>query len=129
MVSGTIEVQRTVTSVLVIDDDRATRLLLKKFLVQSGFRVDLADGGEEGLRLALSQEYGAILLDLVMPQPDGLAVLRQISETAPNLQRKIIILTGYPHQAVAIDNICAILIKPIDISQAIHLVKRCAEVE
>ncbi len=115
------------TAVLVVDDDRATRLLLKKFLEQSGFRVDLADGGNEGLRLALSKEYGAILLDLVMPQPDGHTVLRQISEAAPTLVRKIIILTGYPQQAVAI-NTRAILIKPIDISQVIHLVKRCVEV-
>lgn len=123
------EEHRPVASVLVIDDDRATRLLLKKFLEQSGFMVDLADGGDEGLKLALSRKYGAILLDLVMPQPDGFAVLRQITETAPTLLPKIIILTGYPQQAVAIHDTCAVLIKPIDISQVVHLVKRCAEVE
>ena len=82
--------------VLVIDDDHATRVLLKKVLTQSGFDVDLATGGFEGMKLALTQEYEAILLDLVMPQPDGVAVLRRISSSQPTLLRS----GNYSHRTV-----------------------------
>jgi DNA-binding NtrC family response regulator len=113
-------------SVLVVDDDPATLVLLRKILTQSGFEVDLAKSGTEGLKLALSKEYGAILMDLVMPQPDGQAILRQIADVAPTLLRKIIILTGYPQQAVAA-NTYAMLIKPLDIPEVLRLVRRCTE--
>jgi DNA-binding response OmpR family regulator len=112
--------------VLVIDDDRATRVLLRKVLTQSGFDVDVATGGNEGMKLALTRQYGAILLDLVMPQPDGAAVLRKIASTAPALLSKIIIITGYPQQT-ATTEAHATLTKPLDVTEVIRLVRRSTE--
>jgi len=112
--------------VLVIDDDRATRVLLRKVLTQSGFDVDLATGGNEGMKLALTRQYGAILLDLVMPQPDGAAVLRTIASAAPALLSKVIIITGYPQQAAA-SEAHAMLTKPLDVNEVIRLTRRSAE--
>lgn len=126
MSNHTTETAATSPRVLVIDDDRATRLLLKKVLTQSGFDVDLATGGNEGLKLALTQQYGAILLDLVMPQPDGAVVLRTIAASAPALLQKIIIITGYPQQATDSDT-HAMLTKPLDVNEVIRLTRSSAE--
>jgi DNA-binding response OmpR family regulator len=112
--------------VLVIDDDRATRVLLRKVLTQSGFDVDVATGGDEGMKLALTGQYGAILLDLVMPQPDGAAVLRTIASSAPALLSKIIIITGYPQQA-SVRNTHAMLTKPLDVNEVIRLTRESTE--
>jgi CheY-like chemotaxis protein len=108
--------------VLVIDDDPATRLLLKKVLTQSGFAVDLATGGLEGMKLALTEEYEAILLDLVMPQPDGVAVLRRIATSLPSLLPRIIVVTGYPQQAI-VTGPCAVLTKPLNVDEVIRLTR------
>ncbi|MCB9751219.1 MAG: response regulator [Myxococcales bacterium] len=63
-------------SILVIDDDRMTRVLLKRRLERDGYEVALAESGARGLELARAAPYSLILLDLVMPGTSGLDVLR-----------------------------------------------------
>ena len=58
-------------TVLVIDDDATVRDLMQRFLVKEGFRVALAAGGEEGVRLARELRPDAITLDVMMPGMDG----------------------------------------------------------
>jgi CheY-like chemotaxis protein/nitrogen-specific signal transduction histidine kinase len=65
-------------TVLVIDDDPAALDLVGRFLVGAGFGVITASGGEEGLRLARERRPDVITLDIVMPQPDGWAVLAEL---------------------------------------------------
>jgi phosphoserine phosphatase RsbU/P len=122
----TLEPTEAAPVILVVDDDPSTRVLLKKVLIQSGFAVDLAAGGEEAIRLTQGREYAVILLDLVMPQPDGLAVLRHLRSTTPSLLQKIIIITGYPQQAVSTDA-CAILTKPLDVSEVLRRTRQCMQ--
>jgi PAS domain S-box-containing protein len=64
--------------VLVIDDDRLVRDLLRRFLEKEGFRVALAANGEEGLRQVRELRPSLISLDVVMPGMDGWAVLRAL---------------------------------------------------
>lgn len=77
------------------------------------------------MKLALTRQYAAILLDLVMPQPDGTAVLRRITESAPGLLRRIIVMTGYPSQAGGIAA-RATLTKPLDVDEVIRVVRESA---
>ena len=63
---------------LVIDDDRAVRDLLQRFLHKEGFQVIAAASGEEGLRQARELRPSIITLDVVMPGMDGWAVLRAL---------------------------------------------------
>ncbi len=70
--------------VLVIDDDAALRLLYEKQLSLSGFQVDTAGGGEAGLTAARDNSYDVIILDIEMPGMDGLQVLHQLRQVAPN---------------------------------------------
>jgi CheY-like chemotaxis protein len=71
-------------TVLVIDDDPTVRDLMQRFLVKEGFRVALATGGEEGVRLAMELRPDAITLDVMMPGMDGWAVLSAL-KAAPDL--------------------------------------------
>ncbi len=57
--------------VLVVDDDAATRELLARFLERDGYRVAVAADGKEGLDKARSLAPRVILLDVTMPQMDG----------------------------------------------------------
>lgn len=63
---------------LVVDDDRASRKLLKDILTQHGYRVSTAKGGEEALRILETEQHNLILLDIMMPGIDGLEVLEGI---------------------------------------------------
>ena len=65
-------------TVLVVDDDPATRDLLARFLERDGFRVVTAADGHEGLGLAHKLRPRVVLLDVTMPHMDGWAVLRAI---------------------------------------------------
>ncbi len=60
---------------LVVEDDRETASYLVKGLGESGYTVDRAGDGREGLFLASSGGYDAIVLDRMLPEIDGLAVL------------------------------------------------------
>ncbi|WP_242394592.1 sigma-54-dependent transcriptional regulator [Anaeromyxobacter oryzisoli] len=70
-------------NVLVIDDDEAARTALAAFLGAAGHRVRAAGGGAEALAALSAAGADAILLDLVMPEPDGFEVLRRIRERDP----------------------------------------------
>jgi DNA-binding response OmpR family regulator len=64
--------------VLVIEDSPRLQRSLGTALRKSGYAVDLAGDGEEGLWLAESHDYDVIILDIMLPKRDGLAVLREL---------------------------------------------------
>jgi DNA-binding response OmpR family regulator len=80
--------------VLIVDDEESTRLLLAR-LLHSELKVEsqLAGTCEQALRLAHSQVYDAILLDLMMPGIGGLPVLQQIRGGSPNAATPIIVVS------------------------------------
>jgi CheY-like chemotaxis protein len=61
--------------ILVIEDDRGIRNLLEALLSHKGYRVLLAENGEKGFELLRQARPDVILLDLKMPEMDGLTVL------------------------------------------------------
>ena len=78
--------------ILVIDDQPNVRALLEMLLRQQGYDVVLADNGWKGLRLFRQEHPNIILLDLNMPELDGVAVLKQIRSV--DLKQPVIVLTG-----------------------------------
>ena len=64
--------------ILVVDDDPALRDLLHAYLTDTGFVVDLADGGDEMRRVMERSMPDAIVLDLMLPGLDGLALTREL---------------------------------------------------
>jgi adenylate cyclase len=65
-------------SILVVDDDRVNRMLLARTLVALGHRVATAANGREALDRMLAEEPDIVLLDVVMPEIDGIDVLERI---------------------------------------------------
>ena len=64
--------------VLVVEDEPAMASVLRRGLLESGMAVDVAGTGEEGLWLAAEQPYDALVLDVGLPDVDGLTLLRQL---------------------------------------------------
>ncbi len=64
--------------VLVIDDDGELTDMLVDYLEPEGFVVEISHSGEDGLRRALTGEYGLIILDVMLPRLNGLEVLRRL---------------------------------------------------
>lgn len=65
-------------TVLVVEDDVALRKVLKEKLTDEGFDVLEAPDGEKGLALALEKHPALILLDIFMPQMDGITMLSKL---------------------------------------------------
>ena len=78
--------------VLVIDDQPNVRALLDMLLRSKGYDVILADNGRTGLQLYHQERPDVILLDLNMPEFDGVTVLTQIRSV--DLTQPVIVLTG-----------------------------------
>lgn len=64
--------------ILIVEDELKTATFLKKGFSESGFIVDVAADGEDGLELALSETYDLIVLDVMLPRRDGWSVLREL---------------------------------------------------
>lgn len=63
---------------LVIEDEKKAGEYLKKGLEESGFTVDIASNGVDGLHLALEEDYALVVLDVMLPGMDGWAVLKNL---------------------------------------------------
>ncbi|MET0634056.1 MAG: response regulator transcription factor [Xanthobacteraceae bacterium] len=66
--------------ILVIEDDRETAAQLADALAANGYQVDLAVDGEGGLTCGRSAEYAVMTIDRMLPDIDGLAVIRRLRE-------------------------------------------------
>jgi DNA-binding response OmpR family regulator len=80
--------------ILVVDDDEAIADLLSETLRSQRFQVDVARTTEEALPLILFHDYSGILLDLVLPDVNGLSLYRQITRRRPGLAARVIFVTG-----------------------------------
>ena len=68
------------SKILIIEDETAIAELEKDYLELSGFEVEVANEGNEGLLKALKEEYDLIILDLMLPSVDGFEICRQVRE-------------------------------------------------
>ncbi len=78
--------------VLIVEDDKKIASFIVKGLKQSGFSVDHASDGEEGVNLCLSQSYDAVVVDLMLPKLDGLSLINQLRKK--NVNTPVIILSA-----------------------------------
>ncbi|MBF0139897.1 MAG: response regulator [Magnetococcales bacterium] len=66
--------------ILIIDDEEAITKSLGRFFKKSGFMVSTASNGEEGLRLFDTELIDLVITDMLMPEVDGLEVIREIKQ-------------------------------------------------
>ena len=78
--------------ILVVEDEVKVSKLLRQGLEEEEYEVDVASDGLEGESLALSQKHDLIILDLLLPKKDGIAVLRALR--AKNINIPVLVLTA-----------------------------------
>jgi two-component system response regulator CpxR len=66
------------TALLLIDDDVELCSLMSEYFVENGFAVEIAVGGRQGLARAIEGRHDLVILDIMLPDLDGLEVLRQL---------------------------------------------------
>ncbi|MBI4654522.1 MAG: response regulator [Nitrospirae bacterium] len=86
--------------VLVIDDEDIIRISCERTLVPQGYNVVTISSGKEGLELLEKECFPLILLDLKMPDMDGIEVLMEIKKRC--LDTKVIMITGYSTVEIAV---------------------------
>lgn len=89
-------------TILVIDDNELNRRLAEKILTISGYEVKAAVSGEQGLEMARVHRPDLILLDIRLPDIDGLEVLRRLRDAPETQKVPIIAMTAHamPDEAV-----------------------------
>ena len=68
--------------ILVVEDDRRIRDMVRRGLIFEGYTVTVAENGEEGLRMARESMPDAVILDLMLPGIDGLEVCRRMRQVS-----------------------------------------------
>ncbi len=113
----------TALPILIVEDDEPTRKLLDAVLTRSGFSTAFATNGHEAMRLLRTTNYGAVVLDIMMPEVGGREVVELI--TAESIPVPVVIcsaagprvLTGFDPNVVK-----GIIRKPFDIEELVAMV-------
>jgi len=113
------------TRILIVDDDDTIRSTMKAILEEEGYTVDLAASGKEGIQKTNEQTYNIALLDIRLPDMEGVQLLKLMKDNIPKTRK--IMVTGYPSTQNAIEalnkNADAYLIKPVDIEKLLGTIK------
>jgi CheY-like chemotaxis protein len=108
-------------TVLIVEDDEPTQLLLQAVMRRSGLTAVLAPNGQAAIDLIDTRsDFGCIILDLMMPEVDGRAVIAHLAAVQKRIP-VIVCSAGLPKSPVAFDPeiVRAVLRKPFDIDQLI----------
>ena len=88
--------------ILIVDDEKGLRLGTKRLLEKEGFEVVAAENGTEGIAFGTSIEFDAAIIDMKMPDFDGITVLKEIIKKYPNTV--CFIATAYASYETAIES-------------------------
>lgn len=120
--------QSPLPTVMVVEDFEDNRFMMRRLLELSGYRVLEAVNGEEAVDLARRERPGLILMDLSLPQLDGLAATRQIRQHAELRNVPIVAVSAHDTADFHADALAAgcndYVTKPIDFDQLEELLIR-----
>jgi DNA-binding NtrC family response regulator len=110
--------------ILVVDDDQTIQTTMKTILQDEGYLVDLASTGKEAIQKTQEKTYNVMLLDIRLPDIEGVDLLKLLKDTVPRTRK--IMVTGYPSMQNAIDalnkNADAYLLKPVNVETLLGVV-------
>ena len=113
------------TRILIVDDDENIRKTMTAILEDEGYIVDSAASGKEALEKTNSAIYNLALLDIRLPDMEGVELLNLMKDSLPRTRK--IMVTGYPSVQNAISAVNkradAYLIKPVDVEKLLETVK------
>jgi DNA-binding NtrC family response regulator len=121
--------EKTKPRILVVDDDEDIRKVLSEILKDKGYNADSAETGGEALRKAEEKFYNLALIDIRLPDMNGVELLTKIKETKPKMRK--IIITGYPTLKNAVEALNkgadAYIMKPLDMDKVLATVEEQLE--
>ncbi|HEX9427012.1 MAG TPA: response regulator [Candidatus Polarisedimenticolia bacterium] len=114
--------------ILAVDDDELILDLLSQTLASQRYHVDVARTCEDALPKILFNDYSGILLDLVLPDSNGLGLFRQIARRRPAMRSRVAFLTGALDTGEAVRFVrlvnVPVLRKPFDLGDLISTVRQ-----
>ena len=117
------------TKILIIDDEKNILDSLSSILEDEGFEVSTARDGREGLAIFKKEKPRIVLLDVWMPEIDGLQVLRQIREQ--DQQATVIVISGHGTISTAVEAVklgaMDFLEKPLSIDKVLEVISRAVD--
>ena len=111
--------------IIIIDDDKSIRQVLKTILEQEGYTVDTADTGKQAILKTNEKAYNLALIDMRLPDIDGIDLVLKIKDTTPRMRK--IIVTGYPTIQNAMEAVNrqadAFILKPFDVERVLQTIR------
>ncbi len=105
--------------ILIIDDDKDICEYMDLLLSQNGYKVDTATDPNRGIEMLREEEFHVVVLDIMMPQLNGMEVLEKIRDFDTDIS--IIIFTGFPSVDTAVTsmkyNVSDYIKKPFDVDE------------
>ncbi len=118
--------EKSMHRVLVVDDDKVLQDSVKEALLYHNFAVDVANNGKEALHAVYKDKYDLVVMDVNMPEMDGISALTEIKKVDPSVI--VIILTAYSNVGDAVkvvkEGAYNYLEKPISSENLVALIKR-----
>jgi two-component system aerobic respiration control sensor histidine kinase ArcB len=122
------------TYILIVEDNPINQMVMQAMLANLGCKVDVANNGEEAIKLFKKNEYDLIFMDIGLPDMDGLQVTKSLLQIEKKLQRKSIPIIALTAHVMEDDrNNCLnagmtdMLTKPIVYAQLVELLKKSAK--
>lgn len=86
--------------ILVIDDQLSEVKMINMMLEQAGYEIVYIHNGKDGIKKAIKEDFDLVLTDMVMPDIDGMRVLREVKKSKPHLP--VIMMTGHASVKTAV---------------------------
>ncbi len=121
--------QKGALSILVVDDETIVRESLGAWLREDGHKVETAETARQALRMVADGHYDLALIDIKMPNMDGLELQARLAEAAPDLT--VVIMTAYASVDTAVRALKSgaydYIVKPFDPDELSHLIRRAED--
>ncbi|MGA2308983.1 MAG: response regulator [Candidatus Bathyarchaeia archaeon] len=115
--------------ILVVDDDESIRKILSTILEDEGYVVETAENGREAIDKSNMKVYNLALIDVRLPDIEGVTLLAKFKETVPRMRK--IIITGFPSIQNAIEAVNnkadGYMLKPFEIGKILETIKEQLE--
>ncbi|MGD0979324.1 MAG: response regulator [Candidatus Bathyarchaeia archaeon] len=115
--------------ILVVDDDESIRKILSTILEDEGYVVETAENGREAIDKSNTKVYNLALIDVRLPDIEGVTLLAKFKETVPRMRK--IIITGFPSIQNAIEAVNnkadGYMLKPFEIEKILETIKNQLE--
>jgi len=113
------------TRILIVDDDENIRKVLTTILEDEGYDVETADTAKTAIEKTERKTYNIALIDIRLPDMEGIELLTKMRATTPRLRK--IIITGYPTMQNAVEAVNkgadAYVLKPFNVEKVLSIIK------